>query len=426
MTRRFFWLCLFLALLLVARIVWYWLMQVEYHLSGVSAKVASELLDEPRIESGQQVFSIGDYLVYVPLFPQWHFGDQVEITGTASCPAKAPSCLSPRIYKAEIRLVGRAETNPWVTSALTIRSKVILIYQTILRYDQANLLTGIVIGNVGVDRELRDKLAIVGLTHVVAASGMNVTIFSGLVMIVLGLLRWHRWLISSSAMVFVLFYCTITGFEPSIVRAAIMAGLTIAASVTGRQTGGWWGLVVAGYVMLWATPTLVVDPSFLLSFTAMAGQIYLSSIISGLPKVTGVWPSVFGYVKGIFAQSLSAIVFTFPIVMVIFARFSPISLFTNVAVLWTVEPLMVLGGLAGIVGMVSMETARWVMLPAGPMLGYFLWVVDGFGKNNSLVLSLPGLDWTFVLGYYLALAGVLSWWQGRSANWAVLKIRGQR
>ncbi len=53
--------------------------------------------------------------------------------------------------------------------------KVTQVYQDVLPFRQASLLSGIVLGNIGLDRSFRTRLANVGLTHVVAASGMNLT-----------------------------------------------------------------------------------------------------------------------------------------------------------------------------------------------------------------------------------------------------------
>lgn len=377
-------------------------MDVHYYEAGQSVTVAGELVNEPAVSNGQQMLGVKNYAVWVPIYPTYHFGDRVEVKGIVSCLAKAVRCREPRIYRASVELQGKGQANGWMATALAIRSELVEIYQSMLPSNQAGLFTGITLGSVGMDKTLRDKLAVVGLTHVVAASGMNVSIFSGFALWLLGRLQLRRSLICATTMLFVLLYCTVTGFEPPIVRAAIMFGLIILASTTGRQNNGWWGLGIAGYVMLWAEPRLVISASFLLSFTAMMGQVYLSNHHTSLPNSL--------------AQSLYAIVFTFPIVLVFFAKFSLVSLFTNALVLWTVEPLMILGGIAGIVGTVSIQSARLVALAAGPLLAYFLGVVDIFSKNDSLLLRLPGLDWTFILGYYMVLLAVGLWWRWRKAN----------
>lgn len=291
--------------------------------------------------------------------------------------------------------------------ALRIRESFQGSYQRVLPNREADLLSGVVLGSIGLDRNFKSRLAEVGLTHIVAASGMNITLFSGFVLWGLELFRLGKWAKALLSVVFVLFYSTVTGFEPPIVRAALMAGLVILARVFGRQGNGLTALLVAGYIMLWVSPKLVGSASFLLSFSAMASQIFLSSFSFDLPKPVS-------FVAVNFWQSFLAIVFTFPIVLWFFAKFSLVSLVSNLLVLWTIEPLMILGGLIGLFGSFSPEIAKLIALPASPLLAYFLWIVNALSGNESFLLRWKLDSWTFPVGYYLVLGAFVYWWQGKS------------
>lgn len=274
--------------------------------------------------------------------------------------------------------------------------------------DQTNLLSGILLGNIGLDPQFKLRLANAGLTHVVAASGMNISILSGFVLSLLSKISMPKILKALIAAGFVFYYASLTGFAPPIVRATIMFLFSMIASLLGRQTSGFMGLIISALLMLWVSPKLIIDPSFLLSFTSMAGQIYLGTVKLQLPKV----PTL---IIENFLQSFLVLLFTLPIVVIFFAKFSLVSVFTNMLVLWTVEPLMILGGVEIVLKLFFTEAVELVTLPASGLLAYFLWVVDFFGSSTgwrswsvvhfSLAPGLPTI--LFILGYYFLLFALL-------------------
>lgn len=276
--------------------------------------------------------------------------------------------------------------------------------------DQANLLSGILLGNIGLDQQFKLRLANAGLTHVVAASGMNISILSGFVLSLLSKIGIHKTLKVIIAVGCVIYYASLTGFAPPIVRATIMFLFSMTASLLGRQSSGIMGLMIAALLMLWVSPKLIIEPSFLLSFTSMAGQIYLGTLKINLPKVPAL-------VIENFLQSFLILLFTLPIVVIFFAKFSLVAIFTNMLVLWTVEPLMILGGVEIVLKFFFTEAVELVTLPASGLLAYFLWVVDFFGRSSWSVVHFslaPGLPTIlFVLGYYFTLGGVIMFFNER-------------
>ncbi|MCL4398045.1 ComEC/Rec2 family competence protein [Patescibacteria group bacterium] len=372
---------------------------------GTKVRLIGMLEAEPKVSGSQAKYSLGGYTILTAKEPEVHFGDQVELIGKVGNQG--------RLYYPEVKIVTPGATGFWWKIAAQIRSKVIRIYQQTMPKAEADLLSGIVLGSQSLDRSFKAKLALVGLTHVVAASGMNVSFFS---VAVSGLLsgicpgKKLKFLLSE---VFILFYTTMTGFEPPIVRAALMAAFSHVQILTGRSSSSFAGLGVAAFLMLWASPDLVVNPSFLLSFSAMTGQICLSSLRLNLPKIAASITSVI-------LQSLAALVATFPIVLIFFANFSLIALFTNAVVLWTIEPLMVLGTAIATLGIFFMPISQALGVPAQGLLDFFLWVVNTFGQSDltqRLQISYTFQDnlsaFFFAAGYYTLLVGGIWFWRQR-------------
>lgn len=257
------------------------------------------------------------------------------------------------------------------------------------------LLTSIVFGGAELPNSFKAQLARVGLSHVVAASGMNVTLLAGGVYSLLRAFRFNRRLSVLLGIVLIVIYSSITGFEAPIVRAAIMASTLFLAPIVGRKSSGWAALLAAATIMLWVEPYLILNFGFLLSFTSMIGQMALIRLTAG---VTDWWKVIIG----IFGQTGAAILTTLPIVLIGFGKFSLVSIGTNALVLWTVEPLMILGIIITILGLVSTELARLASLPARPLLEYFLWVVQTFDRPE--MVARISMNWLTAVGYYCLLA----------------------
>lgn len=366
-----------------------------------------ELVSEPRSQNGTQTFQIGDYKIITSETPRLHFGDTVSVSGKVSCLQKAKSCSHPVIYYPELKMAERSKTSFWWEMAAVTRSKLLAIYHEVLPKREADLLSGIILGGQSLDYNFKNKLATVGLTHVVAASGMNVSFFSAGVLAVLTWVKLKRGLKVGFTIVIILFYATLTGFEPPIVRAVIMAGAISLASLAGRQHSGMTGLCLAGFVMLWVSPSLLTNPSFLLSFSAMIGQIFSGSLNFSLPK----WGRP---IIEIFLQSLLISALTFPLVVIFFSNFSLVSVLTNPLVLWTIEPIMILGVVIAGFANFFMPLSQALALPVQGMLEYFLWVTDIFSRPSQFLLHFsfgdPNAAILFALGYYLILGSSLHWY----------------
>ncbi|MBI3887439.1 ComEC/Rec2 family competence protein, partial [Candidatus Microgenomates bacterium] len=108
-------------------------------------------------------------------------------------------------------------------------------YHLVLPFEAANLLSGVVLGNATLDREFKTKLASVGLSHVVAASCMNVTFVYGISIWFLSSIKMQKLKIFLFSIPVVLFYMSLTGFDPPIVRAGLMCSFVSIGNVIGRQ-----------------------------------------------------------------------------------------------------------------------------------------------------------------------------------------------
>ena len=225
---------------------------------------------------------------------------------------------------------------------------------------EAGLAAGILIGlRERVDRDLAADFATAGTSHVVAISGWNIAIVAGLVGAVLR--GRPRRLVAVVVGGTILAYVVAAGASPSVVRAAVMAAVVLAARESGRAGRAAAALGMAAAILMLADPAMIGDAGFRLSVMATAGLLaWATPVGAWIGRLGG------GRMPGWLAESLgitlAAQAATLPDVLATFGRLSLVSPAVNLAVVPLVPAAM-----AG--GVVAMMAGGLVALGAPPLVG---------------------------------------------------------
>ncbi len=207
-------------------------------------------------------------------------GDTVEVTGRRVALEEHPAWLVARhvVGEFEIETVSdRRPGRPVTLAANRLRQRLEHGARTLPDADRA-LFAGLVYGD---DRLVApavvEDFRAAGLSHLTAVSGQNVA----LVLTALGpLLRrlspWSRWAVTVGA---IAWFALLTRFEPSVLRASVMAGLAATAFVTGRERSGIGLLALALTGLVLVDPLLVWSVGLWLSAGATAGLAVLAAPI---------------------------------------------------------------------------------------------------------------------------------------------------
>lgn len=277
---------------------------------------------------------------------------------------------------------------------------------------QSLVLEGMILGDSGaMTTDLKNQLNITGLRHVIAVSGTHVVILSSILMSLLLMFGLWRGQAIYFSLFFVACYVVLTGFAASGVRAGILGAVLLLAQKTGRMNTTSRAIIIAGALMLLQNPLLLLkDVGFQLSFLSSMGLIYFNPLVTSLLKFV---PEKIKELKSIAATTISAQVFTLPILVFNFGNISLVSLATNMLVLPVVYWLMVFGFLAGIFGMIS-GVLGWIFaLPCWILLSYFLKVMDVFSQPWMLV-KLQNVHWIFLIISYLALGIIVNYFNKKN------------
>lgn len=141
----------------------------------------------------------------------------------------------------------------------------------------AGLLPGLAVGDTrAVSEELNAAMLTSGLSHLTAVSGANCAIVVGAVFWLVALCGGGRLLRIVLAMTALAGFVVLVTPEPSVIRAATMAGLAMLTLLCGRPSAGVGVLCLAAVGILLADPWLAATPGFALSAAATAALIVLA------------------------------------------------------------------------------------------------------------------------------------------------------
>jgi len=237
----------------------------------------------------------------------------------------------------------------------------------------AGLLSGIVFGvKTTLDSELKQALIATGTLHIVALSGMNITILTNLVNTSL---LWFlpRKIAIVVTLVVIIGFVWFVGPSVSIIRAAIMGVLSLVGVFFGRPVIALWSWGIAVIGMLIVRPLWITDLSFQLSVLASLGMILFGDhhLEDRAWKVGGEpLCSIIHHLKSIvnsdLRATLAAQTLTIPLLFFTFGRISFISPLTNVLIVWTLPVITVLGFLVSFGG--------FLWLPIGHVVGWVAWI----------------------------------------------------
>ena len=273
-----------------------------------------------------------------------------------------------------------------VGSILAFKHDIVDKMKQVFPEPHASFLFGLVFGgNVGLDKDVQNDFAKTGTSHILAASGFNVSLFTfvffGFIIQYLGKKR------GAIATGFLLIaYVIMAGATAAVVRAAVFGAVMLIGSVIGRRTYLLNVLLFTASLMLFWNPRwLLDDVGFQLSFVAFVAIIYVA------PKLEEhllFVPEHFG-IRDALAGSVSAIVLTLPIMLWQFGAVSIVAPFANVFVLPLVPFLMLYTIAILPFAWLSISVAKIVALPSLFGSQYILGIISVFASPSFASVSVP-------------------------------------
>jgi competence protein ComEC len=211
--------------------------------------------------------------------------------------------------------------------------------------------------------EVRSWFSQTGISHILAVSGLHISIFSQLITIFfINVLLISRQKVFWPTFLVVVFFVILVGAPASAVRAAIM-GLSLSWSqkIARPQTSKRL-IIYAATLMLLVNPQLLKsDIGFQLSFLAVIGMIFLSETFNGyFNKIPNFqhFP-----LRRCLASTISAQIFVLPLVLYYFGNLSLVSPLINVLVISIMPLIMIFGLMFALIGLIGFCLAKIFFYP---------------------------------------------------------------
>lgn len=344
---------------------------------------------DQRVPGTVKVSGFGEAMVYR--------GDWLEVQGSLY-PTRGASQAT--VSFAQLHKIGGSST-----AVDTLRRKFTAGLQSALPEPLASFGLGLLIGQRNtLPAALTQALLMVGLTHIIAVSGYNLTILLEACKRLIG----ERSKVASTfaALALIGGFLLIAGTSASIVRAAVVSIVGLSAWYYGRQVRGVLLILLAAAGTAYANPVYVwADISWYLSFLAFYGVLVIAP---------GVTRKLYGekeppLLMQIALESICAELVTLPLILHIFGQMSLVSLVANMLVAAFIPLAMLLSFIAGLAGMLAGGVAGWLAWPARILLNYMVDVVNLLSRIPHVFQQdryLTTLDMVLFYGFTVVVTGM--------------------
>ncbi len=356
-------------------------------------------LDTTSISTGDLTFDVsGPILARIARGRDLHYGDVVRVRGHLVTPPSneafsyqeylARQGILAYMPDAEATILPFTGGDPVLRLIYAFKDKALARIQKIFPAPEAALMAGILLGDDnGMPAGLKQAYKNTGTAHIIAISGFNIAILAGLFMLLFSRLFGPRWG-ALTAVAAIVVYTILVGASASVVRAAIMGGVSILAVQTGRRQNGLNTLAFTAAVMTLVDPNILWEVGFQLSFAATLGLVlfgtplmdWFTALLSRrMPNKTArrIAAPVGEFVFFTWAAQLT----TLPLMAYHFGQISLVSVLANPFILPAQPFVMILGGLALLLSYIS--------IPLGKIAGWIAWPFAAY--TNRAVEFFNGL-----------------------------------
>ena len=380
----------------------------------------------------------GNLLARLPPGGDWRYGDRVRLEGYLYTPSEnedfsyksylarqqiytlftCGTCLTcaDRPLETCARLVEQDQGSATKSLIYALRGRLVEVIYQLFPDPEAGLLAGILLGvETGISPQVLEAFRVTGTAHIIAISGFNFAVVAGLFVLVFGRLlgRWRGML---AAWVGIIVYAALVGASASVVRSAIMGGVSVFAIRLGRRQSGLNSLAFVAAVMAAFDPMILWDVGFQLSFMATLGLVLYAEPLAGwftgyasrwlpLESAHRLAQPVGEYLLFTLAAQMT----TLPLILYYFQQLSPVSLLANPLALPAQPPLMVFGGLAALLGTIYLPLGRLAAYLAWPWIVYTIRVLEFLSQAPAAALSVGKVNPWIVATFYVLLFAITLW-----------------
>jgi competence protein ComEC len=381
-------------------------------------RYAEERENSWRIEAE---FNKGNILLYFPKVKfkePFHYGDVLLIRGTPSL-VKPPTNpgefnfqrhlyfknIHYQHYVVDAKLIDSDRGNPFISSAIKVR---LWSDQQLKKYvhgdrEQATA-SALVLGVTdGLDSDLLLAYSQTGAMHVLAVSGLHVSIIYWIILLLgkpVEKLRSGKAILAVGSVVLLWIYAFVTGWSPSVLRAVMMFTFVALARPWKQSTNIYNTMAASAFCLLIYDPFFLMSVGFQLSYIAVFGIVFIH------PHLYTLWEPrnrILDEIWKVTSVSVAAQIATVPISLFYFHQFPNYFLIANLLVI-PASFVVLVAGLA----VLPLAIVPILAKAVGFILQWTIYLM------NSIILIIGDLPFAVIRGIYLdgtqalLLAGITS------------------
>lgn len=300
--------------------------------------------------------------------------------------------------KSNIKIVTRGNLSSFNKLSIKVKGQIIKSLDKSLSEKNSSMIKSIVLGDEGfLSKDNINSFRRLGLSHILAVSGLHIGIIFGFIIYFLDLLKIHKNTAMMTAILIIWIYAGLIGFPPSVIRASFMFSFLAIGKIIHCRYDSLNILALAGFLMLVYRPMWVMSVGFQLSFMATFTILLFLKPMGDIINIKNK------KLKSAITVILTAQIGLLPISLYYFNEFQILSILSNLII----APILTLGIVIGflIIGasIISINLSRFIGVFGNLVLNlsnFIVGIFDKFTRFNLIMKSPMILEIAF---YYLAL-----------------------
>ena len=230
--------------------------------------------------------------------------------------------------------------NRFINHIFNLRNNISKKIDKYLKPKEANLLKGMLYGDTtGLDSDIKQDFENIGISHITAVSGSNLTIFIVVFTLLLDKKKINKYVHLIIQIFLIAIFCLISNLELSVLRAGVMLIIGIIYKIKNQEICIEKTLIITLVIMLFVNPYRIFNIGMLLSFLATIGIAVFYPKIYNFLESKICWNIKNSVIKKILLRSsliisitLSANILILPIIINTFNKFPVIFVASNLLI----------------------------------------------------------------------------------------------
>jgi competence protein ComEC len=402
---------------------------------NIQLSLTGKIINEPVVKNNRQQFvlettKLNDIplkektFVYAPLANDLKYGDVIELSGKLQIPPEASfpgnfdygkylnrQNIYTLFFASDFEFL---EKKPSLIKSFAIKSKNDISdrFKNFFKQPYAAVLEAMMIGEKSsIDNDTKNIFINTGLIHILVVSGLNVGFCVVIFIFLFKLFNLRLKYVYLLTIPAIFFYMILTGANPPVVRASVMALCILISLIIDREPLVYNAIALSALIILIFNPQELFTASFQMSFTATLGIIYLyPKINSSLGRIKNKYLR-WGW--NVISVTLAAQIGILPVLMFYFGKLSLISFLANILIVPVVGFIVAVSFIFYAATFIS----SWAAVLCAALLSFvvniILSVIRLMADFNFSIIYVKTPSVAAVMFYYFALIIMLEFSRSR-------------